>query len=172
MVLLSAACSADDISVYQVPKESPSLAAPTGPGLRWSAPDDWTPQAASGMRLASYRLPDKDGPAEMTVIVLEGPAGGLLANANRWRGQLGLGPLDEKALRAQTKRVPTRAGAAAVVDFAGKGGKGGRPRILAAVIEKEGSTWFFKVTGAAGSVGQAKARFLKLIGGLHDARQG
>jgi hypothetical protein len=36
---------------------------------------------------------DPDGKAEVTVSAFPGDTGGLLANLNRWRGQIGLEPV-------------------------------------------------------------------------------
>ena len=46
------------------------------------------------------------GGALITLTILPDTAGGLAANVNRWRGQLGLEPLDEAAIRTQVRPVP------------------------------------------------------------------
>ena len=71
---------------------------PTGQGaLKWALPKGWTETPGSGMRYATLTPPGA-GKVEMSVVVLPGAAGGELANVNRWRGQIGLPPLDEAAL--------------------------------------------------------------------------
>ena len=47
----------------------------------------------SGMRLASFSLPS-DPDADCSVTVLPGTADGVQANVDRWRKQMGLGPMD------------------------------------------------------------------------------
>ena len=45
------------------------------------------------MRLVSFEIPYSGGVGELSIIQLGGEGGGLEANVNRWRGQIGLGPL-------------------------------------------------------------------------------
>lgn len=63
---------------------------------KWTLPAGWRQQPASGMRFATLLVGPEDKPWELTVIPLPtspGPAEeALLANVNRWRGQLGLPP--------------------------------------------------------------------------------
>jgi hypothetical protein len=96
--------------------------------------------------------------------VLPGPAGGELANVNRWRGQIGLEPLDEAALAAARKTLTTKAGPLKVYDFTSGGASG--KRLVAGLTEIEGNTWFVKLTGDAGAVGAARDDFMKLLGSL------
>lgn len=60
-----------------------------GDGLRkLTVPDGWTPQGKDAFRLAIF---DAGEGVEVTVSTA---GGGLMANINRWRGQLGLEPLE------------------------------------------------------------------------------
>jgi hypothetical protein len=114
------------------------------------------------MRLASYDVPGKAGPADASIVVLSGDAMGVLANVNRWRGQVGLPPFDgEGELAAGSVKVKTGAGEAVVVDFSGSG-----TRLLAAVLGRKGETWFVKTTGPDESVAAAKPAFLELVKSL------
>src|SRR5262245_48698828 len=110
--LLLAGCQREGVSVYKVEKETEANGSPPGPlsvnergsqagRLKWTAPKGWKELAGSGMRVASFSVPGK---AEMSVVTLPGDAGGELANVNRWRNQIGLPPLDQKALDAAAKR--------------------------------------------------------------------
>jgi hypothetical protein len=185
--LLLLGCSKDsDIQVYKVPK-APASAAPAGmpaghpplgggpgaapgtaPGmdapastaLAWTDPAGWTREAGAGMRVASYKLP---GEVECTVISLPGDAGGDLANANRWRGQMGL--KDIASLDGASSVQKTPLGPARVVDFEGAGPQAGR-RMVAAMLSEGGTSWFFKMTGPAGAVAQAKPGFMQLLGSI------
>ncbi len=90
---------------YQAPKsakpEQAALAAPSGEAssLVWQAPGDWVEGKASSMRLASYAIPVESGEAgDVSIVKLSGAAGGLLANVNRWAGQIGLANLSPEGL--------------------------------------------------------------------------
>ncbi len=172
-----AACAKDEVRSYRVAKEAPEAEAPAFAGeeapssaaaskdLHWDAPPPgWQEAPAGGMRAASFRVPGPDGEADMSVVVLPGDAGGDLANVNRWRGQIGLEPLDEQALAAQSVRLNTPVGQALLVDFTGGQNKTG---LLAAILAHEGKTWFLKMTGPASTVARARPAFEKFLKGLH-----
>lgn len=171
------ACGKDEIQVYRVAKEAapaPSAPAklPSAPmaaaDLHWQAPAGWKELPASGMRRASFQVPGPAGAGDLSVVVLPGPAGGTLANINRWRGQLGLGEFSAADLQAQSKRASSPAGPLVVVDFAGNGSNSGT-RLLAAILETPQQTWFFKLTGPEATVAGSRRGFMEFIAGLHPA---
>ena len=59
-------------------------------GFDWLKPESWIEFEGSSMRLASFHVPYSYGLGELSVFILDGNGGGLLANVNRWRGQIGL----------------------------------------------------------------------------------
>lgn len=152
------------------PRLEPVLS-PAGRDLHWKAPGGWEERPASGMRSASFLIPGASGaPAELSVVSLSGPAGGELANVNRWRAQLGLPEIAEKELPGLSRRLRSRAGGLLLVDFSGRKTGGGPPmRLLAAVLSSRDNVWFFKLTGRADSVGAAKESFLDFLKSLHYA---
>jgi hypothetical protein len=87
----------------------------------WKLPDQWRRKPASGMRFATI-LPDpEEDDLELTVIPLplEGdPKQSILANINRWRGQLGLKPIGEEQLSETTESIPLDGLTATFVDLA------------------------------------------------------
>jgi hypothetical protein len=139
---------------------------PTGKGaLKWTLPKGWTETPGSGMRYATLNPPGP-GKAEMSVVVLPGAAGGEMANVNRWRGQIGLPPLEDDALAATRKTVPSKAGAVAVYDFTSLGDV--KTRMVAGLLATaDGNTWFFKLMGNAEPVAKAKPAFMKYLESLH-----
>lgn len=184
---LGAACKDRDVEVYRAPKqpaeavaampaghppmgeaaragELPRAGAPAQPSLEWQAPAGWKPKPAGGMRLATYIIPAKGGQAELAVVAIAGSAGGSLANVNRWRGQLGLPPIDQGQLMKQALTVNSKAGTALLVDLAGADRKSG---LLAAILPTPAQTWFFKITGPADATAAAKPAFLEFLGSLH-----
>src|SRR5688572_18937213 len=60
--------------------------------LRWITPAGWSELPTSAMRVANFRVGD-DERAECYLTLLGGDGGGLAANVNRWRAQMGLGAL-------------------------------------------------------------------------------
>lgn len=144
----------------------PSPPAPSGQGaLKWSLPKGWSELPGGGMRFATFKAPYA-GKLEATVVVLPGPAGGELANVNRWRGQIALPALDEAGLAKARTGLKTRAGAVNVYDFTSEGQS--KSRLVAGYISTpDGNTWFLKLTGDAAAVAKAKPDFMTILGSLH-----
>jgi hypothetical protein len=73
--------------------------------LTWTLPQGWTeaPADGSGMRLIDARFgPNQEG--ECYVSIMPGAAGGLEANLNRWRTQMGQPPYSAEEIEALPKR--------------------------------------------------------------------
>lgn len=176
MVLTAAGCQRDRVAHYRVPKVEPVPAAATSPGpsggaeLRWTLPAGWKEGQGDGkFRYATFAPPGK-ARLEVYVVRLPGPAGGELANVNRWRNQLGLAPLAEGDLAAARQRLKSGAGELAVYDFSSEGAAQ-RSRTIAGLTAAAGETWFVKMTGDPEAVAASRPAFLELLGSLRlDAR--
>lgn len=183
-LLLATACSREEVTHYRVPKQTsaPVVAMPagmgmapgaptsselppppSGAGLRWTLPTGWSEQAGGQMRVATFR-PPVTGRIDASVVVLPGPAGGELANVNRWRNQIGLPPIDDGAMARARSVVKTKAGPLHVYDFTSDGDP--RSRVVAGLTQAKGDTWFVKLNGDAAAVAAARADFMKLLGSL------
>jgi hypothetical protein len=90
--------------------------------VRWTAPEGWREEKGTGLRHATFRLGTREQPLELSVTSFEGEAGSVLANVNRWRGQVGLSPVD----RAELGKIATEKKIGdvltTIVDMAGPGG--------------------------------------------------
>jgi nitrogen fixation protein len=126
-------------------------------------PSGWTEVAGNGIRLATF-VPPGGLETKVTVVSLPSDSGGELANANRWRGQLGLAPTDEAGMAAARTTFATKAGLAKIYDFTGTGEV--RTRMIVAAIDTGGTIWFFKLMGEAAATESAHGDFLALIKGL------
>jgi len=137
-------------------------------GLDWTAPPGWNRAPASSMRLVSFSI----GKAtECYVTVLEGAAGGLEANVNRWRQQMGQPPLDAAALAA-LPAVPMLGGSGRLVqirgDFTGMDGATRHGSMLiGALCEMGAQTVFVKMTGPEAEVRTEQSRFEAFCRSLH-----
>jgi hypothetical protein len=138
-----------------------------GPQITDTPPAHWKKQALSPMRLASYLVQGEDGASvDISVSTLRRAPGGLLANINRWRDQLGQPPLDEAALKSNSQTLQTSFGDAIVVDIEGlastaDAAKDGR--MLGAIAEPGDNAWFFKMRGNAALVAAEKANFMQWV---------
>jgi hypothetical protein len=94
------------------------------PPITWTAPAGCrqAPDAKEG-RYATFHLGAEDHPLELTVTALgkAGLAGSVLANVNRWRGQLGLKPITANEIAKETRQVQLDGAIATVVDITGTG---------------------------------------------------
>ncbi|GLH71985.1 hypothetical protein GETHLI_04870 [Geothrix limicola] len=194
LLALGTGCQRDQVAHYRVPREAtsghpdhpghaeeamPSEGMSAGMGqdasnvpppptpkgaLKWSLPKGWREEAGGGMRFATFKAPF-EGKLEATVVVLPGPAGGELANVNRWRGQIGLPPMDEAGLAKGRTVLKTKAGALNVYDFMSEGQA--KSRMVAGYISTpDGNTWFLKMTGDAAPVAKAKSDFMTILGSV------
>ncbi|HEX4144091.1 MAG TPA: hypothetical protein VHY91_11200 [Pirellulales bacterium] len=90
---------------------------------QYDPPADWQPQGAGPMRYETFVIP---GEQRLELAISTFPkleadeTAFLLANVNRWRGQLGLGQIGEDELAGSTRQLPLAEGTATLVDLVGK----------------------------------------------------
>ncbi|MBM3831978.1 MAG: hypothetical protein FJ403_01640 [Verrucomicrobia bacterium] len=146
---------------------SASDAAPSGNASNepiWEVPSGWTAQPPTSMLLARFAITGlQAAKAEVTVSSFPGDVGGLLANVNRWRGQLNLGPITESELGKLTSPIDLGGTKATLVELEPKEKGAGAKRLIVAVVPRNGSTWFFKLMGDDALVVQEKAALLKFV---------
>lgn len=122
-------------------------AAQAAPGFTYSVPESWEEFPAQSVRKANFRVSDESGNAEITVTVFPGDVGGTLANVNRWRGQIGLDPIGPDELGSLSREIAISAHDGLLVDLPGP-----EQSVLGGILSFHGSTWFFKMQGAKGTV--------------------
>jgi hypothetical protein len=193
---LMAGCREAKIESYRVPHETPeplppiltgeapsaqpspgapadmaATAVPTASGnaLVWKAPDSWKPKAASAMRKGSYSIPGDGGAdADLSITAFPGDVGGVLANVNRWRGQIELPPLTESDLGTALSHLDRNGLHLEIVDFSNPNSAKSQ-RILGALVAFDGATWFFKLMGPESVVGREKPAFLQFLETIQPA---
>jgi len=177
-----AGCSESDVKVYRVAKENTAnpMAAqgqlpaghpdvsPAKPTLTWTTPEGWTEVKAGEFRVASFAIKGENGKqADLGIFPLPGGAGGDFANVNRWRNQVGLEAVTAEELKQLTEVVEIAGRQAELYDMAGKAAGSDEPtRILGAIQHREGTAWFFKMTGDDQLVALQKAKFIEFLKAL------
>jgi hypothetical protein len=174
-------CGRNEVRVYSIPKEAgqaaPMVAGQGGalpaghpevgggePKLQWKLPAGWEQAAAGEMRAASFRVKGEGKQADVGIVPLPGLAGGDLENVNRWRGQVGQGPITEAELQKAAQPVEISGQTAQLYEQAGQSaGSGEATRILAAILRREGTAWFFKMTGDDLLVAAQKPAFVEFL---------
>ncbi|MHC4991093.1 MAG: hypothetical protein ACYTGC_08950 [Planctomycetota bacterium] len=172
-------CERDQVSSYSVPKEPAPAAAPAAQAgqmpdtlpppravsgdLAWDLPEGWrTSPNTSSMRFATLGAGSDETTIEIAISRLGGAAGGVAANINRWRGQIGLPPLGDQELIASTESFEAQGAQVVMVDLQGPGEGPEAPRMLAAIIPSAGETWFIKVTATRAALDEHRAGFVEL----------
>jgi len=141
----------------QPPKDLPPIVKP-----KYETPKGWVEKkAAGGFAIAAFGIvDDNDEMAEVTLTPLGGGAGGVGANLERWRDQVGLPPLKEEDFDKEMKLTEFPAGKAVLVDFANpKHRDQKKARIMGAILPRPEAMWFVKMTGPIPLVGAQRAAF-------------
>jgi len=189
LLALAAGCGRDDVKVYKVDSSDAVATAPppataTAPGtmpatmpdglpapdnsglpkLKYTLPGGWKEKALTQLRVASFEISENGKTADVSVIPLNGPAGGDTANVNRWRGQVGQSPLDEMELKKSAAPAQVGDKAADLYDITGTAtGSGDAERIIGTILHAEETTWYFKMMGDAALVEAQKPAFLAFL---------
>jgi len=182
VLTLLAACRDPQVESYRVPKESPppvpalsgatndtpaadmaSTTVPTGSEkFSWTAPTHWTAKPTGAMRKGSYAITGAEGEADLSITAFPGDTGGLLANINRWRGQISLPPQSTAQLEGELQHLDSGPLHFDIVDIAGTA-NGAPTRIIGAVLARPEETWFFKFMGPDALVAREKAAFIAFV---------
>lgn len=160
--LFATGCASDEIKQYRVPKVAAvaKTMAPADERFTFTTPAGWQKQPASQMRLASLRT---QGGGDVSVVALPGAAGDLKGNINRWRGQVGLAPIDDiQAVLKNIKPLTVDGNSAIGLEIFAPADKPNKA-MRVAMFEQDGLTWFFKLAGTRELVTQQKAAFLSFI---------
>ena len=128
-------------------------------GISWDMPAGWTRGAEGPMRLATVT----DGKAEIAISSFGGDVGGVLPNVNRWRGQVGLPPVESQAdAERDVTEVEIASGQKVrVYDFAGT-----ETRTRDASVPGEGKLYFIKMTAPSAVVAERVGAFDQLVKSL------
>ncbi len=153
-------CQKAPIESYIIPKETPPalpamMATAPSSKLRWTIPKEWTSQPATAMRLASFLINTHSREkCEVSVVSLSGEAGGILANVNRWRGQLQLDPVSESALNNSLSHPKLGSNIYTTTWLHNE-----TKAILVAILKVQDETYFFKLVGNLSDVKDATPAF-------------
>ncbi len=161
----------------QLPSGHPQLPGNAAPGaaaanelpetsITSTVPPGWVQDEPKPLRVVSFHVGEADKRAD--VIVSKLPAvgsGSKLDNINRWRGQVGLGPVKENEPQpSQPIKVGDAEGT--MYDLVGPGDPQRASHMIVAWVPKGDDWWFFKLVGPDNVVTQqqdAFENFLKSI---------
>lgn len=163
-----------NVEVYQLPKNSYPLSGPMfneeekNSEYLWEAPVDWIKSTGNSMRIGSFSLPDKKSHqnefADLSIILLNDDGGGLVENINRWREQLGLGPLEDDKIKPAVKTINTKIGKGQFIFLQNPATKQG---MLITIITHNNQSLFVKATGPLTTLKYQQEKFLAFSEGIY-----
>ncbi len=129
---------------------------------KWAKlPAGWSLGPENSMRKATWIVSGpNDSKAEIAVTVFPGSVGGLTANVNRWRGQIGLPSASSDEIVASTKTI--KVGGLDSQRFVMTSADG-KKSVDAVMTSKDGATWFFKMNGETAAVDANAAAFAAFL---------
>ncbi len=135
-----------------------------GPGFTWDAPEGWRDLGPRSMRLASFAV------GEHCECSISTAGGSPEANADRWLGQMGAGPLGAEGFGALA-RMSTGLGEAVLVqadgDWRGMSGETIEDaRLVGAILPLPRTNVFVKLWGPRDEVAAAQEDFEQLTRSL------
>ncbi|MBI5363794.1 MAG: hypothetical protein HZA53_11495, partial [Planctomycetes bacterium] len=154
---------------------APARRADDDSGLAWDLPRGWSVLPPGPMRVASFRVAG-DARAECWLSLLGGDGGGLKANLDRWRTQMGLAPISVAELDALPRHT-LLGGEGVLVDCTGKytgmgaAGAATDARMLGLARVEPGGSAFLKLIGPSSVVAAERDAFLALARSLRVAHE-
>jgi hypothetical protein len=133
---------------------------------KFEVPANWSEKTPGPMVMTAYNVAgDANGQAEVTVSKFPGEVGGMVANVNRWRQQLGLQALNDSEARNTVKMLDVNGKKDAyMVDLRGTNARTGKAaRMLSIGVPRSGETWFFKLMGDEAVVEKESGAFVKFV---------
>lgn len=139
--------------------------------LKWKAPEGWSEQPASGLRLATF-VSGGENPIECSIVALGGMAGGLESNVSRWANQVQLNISSKKMAEFIDGRTPIQSQSGlkgSLLDFSLiQSSDQNQSSILAVVFEIDETTVFIKMTGTQKAIDSNRQQFMELISSLQQ----
>jgi len=135
-----------------------------GPKLVYDTPEGWTEKPGSAMRDINFSI-GENAEAECYVARLPGVGGGLLANVNRWRSQMGAEPLTgEQVAALPTKTLFGQQASFVAIDGNYTPGMGSTDtfenyRLLGLILASDAGAVFVKMTGPKDLITKNEAAF-------------
>jgi hypothetical protein len=166
-----AAAAQSDVAANAPQSGGASAATDSNEKLRWQAPATWTRGPARMMREVTYTTPDG---MDCYISILAGDGGGIRANFDRWRGQMGAAPLSSEELAA-LERVPSLGATALLIEIAGSfEGMGGEKiddaLMLGAVVAQDDATVFVKLVAPTAVAQRERDAFRAFVTSLELAQ--
>jgi hypothetical protein len=165
------ASAANDVMASE--KGHPSLTAHVTPAapesdlpFTFTMPSGWKSAALPTFAVAAFSVTDNSPRPEVTITPLPAGAGGIEANVNRWRGQLGLSPASADELAAQAQSYEVDGQPAHQVRLLSPEDSKPRRAITAVVVPHDGINWIIALKAEAEVAQREQDKFDQFVGSL------
>ena len=135
--------------------------------LTWDLPETWIPSKGHSMRLASFDIPFSKGVGDLSIVSLSGSSGGLLANVNRWRGQVELDPISESDILTTSSVGESKMGPYRIFKMINEKKK--EKAIIAAVLPTGEKTFFIKLTADIQGISELEFLFKNFCSSIGES---
>ena len=135
--------------------------------LTWDLPETWIPSKGHSMRLASFDIPFSKGVGDLSIVSLSGSSGGLLANVNRWRGQVELDPISESDILTTSSVGESKMGPFRIFKMINEKKK--EKAIIAAVLPTGEKTFFIKLTADIQGISELEFSFKNFCSSIGES---
>jgi hypothetical protein len=139
----------------------PPVAAASDP--TYELPQGWRTASNDTVSSLAFEVVDGDESVRITVSSV---GGDMLANVNRWRGQLGLGRVTPEQLAASLKRIEVAGTQAEYIALVGPETADPRETILAAAASVRGVPWVIRLKGDWQLAERERTRFEAFVTSL------
>ena len=133
----------------------------------WDKPYDWLEKDNDSFSLANYEIPFNDTYANLSITKFAGDAGGIVANVNRWRRQLGLEPMALKDIQSNALIGSSKIGDFFIYKIASNNKN---EAFLCSILPIEGSTIFVKLKATVNIVNSLEKVFYEFCSSFRGTK--
>ena len=129
---------------------------------QWQVPPGWHETSGGQFLVAKFLISGPDDSHAAVNVSITG--GGLAANVNRWRGQLGLPSFTDADLQKQLQPLELPSAKAMLIDMAGtEATTKQNARLIGIVVSQADRTWYYKLMGHPQLVEREKEAFINFV---------
>ena len=122
------------------------------------------------MRLVSFNVPFSNGIGDLSMTTFEGSSGGVEANVNRWRQQIGLELLNSSEIKESSVNMDGKLGKYEFFKLVNE--KNPDSAILSAIFQLETSTLFVKLSIDSTGIEETENDFITFCKSIHLIESG
>ena len=172
LLIILSCDSGDHIRTYRLPKinmipdkQDAVTSRNENLKLSWEKPESWIETSGHAMRLVSFNVPFSNGIGDFSMTTFEGSSGGVEANVNRWRQQIGLEPLNGSEIKQSSVSRDGKLGKYEFFKLVNE--KNPDSAILSAIFHLETSTLFVKLTIDSNGIEETENDFITFCKSIH-----